>query len=144
MRSLVDQEKIIIMTKLAIYEKRHMRKDKKKLDYFIEDYIYVRNFLVRLGITLIFFFNIAVGGFKSLNNDFVFPTSVESFIEIYIVPYFWPWLMAIIIYTVITTFISGIEYRNANLRFNEYKKLLKRLEEHENHQAAMRGADNEI
>jgi len=143
-KSLVDQEKIIIMTKLALYEKKYMRKDKRKLDYFIEDYIYVRNFLVRLGITLILFFNIAVGGFRSLNNEFIIPTSVESFMEIYIAPYFWPWLIAIVIYSVITTFISGIEYRNANQRFNEYKRLMKQLEEYESHQVAMRGADNEI
>lgn len=132
------------MTKLALYEKRYMRKDKRKLDFFIEDYIYIRNFLVRLGITIVFFFNIAVGGFRSLNNDFVFPTSVDSFIDAYILPYLWPWLVAIIVYTVFTTFISGVEYRNANMRFNEYKKLMKQLEDHESHQVAMRGAEDEI
>ena len=44
------------MTKLALYEKNHMKKDQARLNYFIEDYIYINNFKTRLGITIITLF----------------------------------------------------------------------------------------
>lgn len=142
--SLVDQEKIIIMTKLALYEKKYMRKDMRKVSFFVEDYIYVRNFLVRLGITLIFVFNIMIGGFKTFTHEIIFPTSWQDFIYVYIKPYFWPWLITIVSYTIISTLISGIEYRKASDRFNEYRKQMKELEKYDGHQAINEGADDEI
>lgn len=43
-----DLEKIAVMTKLAVYEKKYGEKDRKISDYFRYDYIYWSNFQARL------------------------------------------------------------------------------------------------
>ena len=84
---MVDQNKIILMSKMARYEKRYMRQDKRMTDYFVEDYIYINNFITRAGISLITIFFIMLGAVNTFLDEIIFPTSIESFIEIYIKDY---------------------------------------------------------
>ena len=44
----MDQKKIIIMTKLAMYEKKHGRADQTTVEHFRRDYIYLKNMWTRL------------------------------------------------------------------------------------------------
>lgn len=141
---MVDQEKIIIMTKLALYEKKYKQKDQRKLNYFVEDYVYIRNFWTRAGITLITLLIIVVGGFKQLTEQAVFPTSLEEFLALYIMPYFWPWLIVIVLYTVLSTLLSGAAYKRASSRFSEYKRLLKKLNQYESQQVKNKEARHEM
>lgn len=141
---MIDQNKIILMTKMAQYEKNHMKKDKRITDYFIEDYVYLNNFKTRLGIMLITVFFIGVGAFQIVMDNIIFPTSLEDFLEVYINPYFYPWLIATIIYTVISTFVYSVRYTKANKRMSEYKNYVKELKQYEKRHASTEGATYEI
>lgn len=128
---MVDQDKIILMTKIAVYEKRYKKKDERITNYFLEDYIYVNNFITRLGISLIILLFIGVGALKIICNGILFPHSIEEFIDIYIKAYIGPWLVAIVVYTIISSIVYGVKYRKANKRMNHYKELIKGLKEYE-------------
>ena len=140
---MVDQNKIVFMAKMALYEKNHIKQDKKIVDYFIEDYVYINNFKTRLGITLITLFFIGLGAFKILLKNIVFPTSLWHFIDVYIEPYFYPWLLSIILYTILASMVYGIRYRKASRRFEEYKKLIKDLHRYEREHSNNEGATDE-
>ena len=45
---MVDKEKIIIMTNLAIYDKNHGPSDRRANTFFRHDYVYWRNFWARV------------------------------------------------------------------------------------------------
>lgn len=141
---MVDQNKIILMSKMARYEKRYMRQDKRMTDYFIEDYVYINNFITRTGITLITIFFIMLGAFKILINEIIFPTSIEDFINIYVRAYIGPWLITIIVYTVISSIAFGARHKKASKRMNEYKKLVKELKSYEEEMTSTEGATDEI
>jgi hypothetical protein len=46
-KAVIDKEKIILMTKLAVYEKNEGAADKRKMEYFLNDYVYRRNIGIR-------------------------------------------------------------------------------------------------
>jgi len=131
------------MTKMACYEKEHIKQDKKIMDYFIEDYVYINNFKTRLGITLITLCFIGFSAFKILMENIIFPTSMWHFIDVYIRPYFYPWLLGIILYTILSSIIYGNRHRKASKRFGEYKKLVKDLERYEREHSNNEGATDE-
>ncbi len=128
---MVDQKKIILMSKIAMYEKRYMKRDQKITDYFVEDYMYINNFITRLGISVITIFFILVGAFKIVCDDIIFPNSIENFIDVYIKAYIGPWIIMIIIYTLISSLVYGMKYKKASQRMNAYKKLIEELKEYE-------------
>ena len=132
------------MAKLAVYEKKYLKKDERLLNYFIEDYVYVNNFKTRVGITLITLFYIMIGTFKIINVEILYPNSLLNFIEIYLQPYILPWLVAIIVYTMIATLVNTSKYNRASKRFSNYKKILRELEEYEVQQASSEGVTDEI
>lgn len=123
------------MTKMAQYEKNHKVQDKRVLDYFLEDYVYINNFKTRLGITIMMMFFIGVGAFRIVVEDIIFPTSLWEFIEVYIMPYFYPWLCLVIIYTIISSLVYSAKYNKARKRKNEYKKCIKELKQYEKQHA---------
>ena len=132
------------MTKLALYEKNHIKKDQARVNYFIEDYIYINNFKTRLGITIITLFFVGIGALNILNDGVIFPKSLWELIDVYFKPYFLPWITALIIYTSISTAIYGREYQVAKQRFKNYRKLLKQLDTYEQEQKSDEGEEHEI
>lgn len=141
---MIDKDKIILMTKMAQYQKSHMRKDKRITEYFIEDYVYINNFKTRLYITLIALFFIIVGAFKICLDEIIFPSSIGHFFNVYIMPYFYPWLATMIVYTLISTMVYSRRYNKANKRMNEYKKYVKKLKAYQKQRSNDEGASNEI
>lgn len=140
---MVDENKIMLMVKMAHYEKNHIKQDKKVTEYFIEDYIYINNFKTRLGITLITLCFIGLGALKMLMKDIIFPTSMWHFIEVYIRPYFYPWLFGIILYTIISSILYGRRYKIASKRFEEYRKLVKDFKRYKRRHSNDEEATNE-
>ena len=118
---MVDQNKIILMSKIAVYEKRYLQKDQKITDYFVEDYVYINNFITRLGISLIIIGFIGMGALKIVCKEIV-----------YIKAYIGPWIGMLILYTLISTITYGIRYKRASKRFSQYKKLIRELNKYEN------------
>lgn len=132
------------MTKLAVYEKKYLKKDERLLNYFIEDYVYINNVKTRIGITLITLFYMMIGTFKIINVEILYPNSLLNFIEIYLGPYILPWLIVIIVYTIIATLVNTSKYNKASQRFNKYKRILQELEAYEAQQASSEGVTDEI
>lgn len=143
MRRLVDQKKIVLMSKLAVYDKRYKRKDQRILNYFIEDYIYLNNMKARVGITLIVLCHMIAGGFKIMMEGIIIPESITDFIACYVAPYILPWFVLTVLYTLISTYVSGRKYRRVEKRFNAYKKMVNALANSEGHQTENEGAVNE-
>lgn len=132
------------MTKLAIYDKKYKRKDQRKLNYFIEDYIYLKNFKTRLWITFLALCCIGIGALKVIINQIIFPTSIFSIIDSYIKPYIIPWLIGIVLYTAISTYCAGKAYIKVSERFSEYRKYLKELDKYETDQPNEEGETHEV
>lgn len=141
---MVDQDKIILMSKMALYEKRDKKKDARLTDYYIEDYVYMNNFITRLGITSLTVLLMGIGAFKIVCENIIFPTSMSEFIEVYVKAYIMPWLIAIVIFTFISSVVFGARHGKASKRMGEYKRLVKKLKKYESRTASKEGATNEI
>ena len=129
--SLIDQNKIILMTKLEIYNKRYGTKDRNRLKYFMEDYVYIKNFKTRLCFTLVILFILGIGSLNIIITNIVIPESLEMFLKAYINPYILPWFIGIVFYTLISTIIYSKKYKESQQRFKGYQKLLTELDEYE-------------
>ena len=74
----------------------------------------------------------------------IIPESMEQLIEVYIKDYIGPWILMLIIYTFISSLVYATKHRKATRRMNEFKRLLKELEEYENEIASNKGVAHEV
>ncbi len=140
---MVDQNKIILMTKLAIYDKNYGKEDARRSRYYLEDYLYTKNFKTRFSVTLVVLLFMGLNIMKMINEELIIPTSVPEFIQVYIGPYIIPWIVVLVIYTLISTGVYGKRYAMTQKRTAEYKKLLKKLAKYEQDKSSEEGAENE-
>ena len=129
--NLIDQGKIILMTKMAIYEKRYIKEDRRRSGYYPEDYVYLKNFRTRFSVTLAVLIFVALHMTKMINQNLVIPTSVEVFINYYLKPYLVPWMMLMVGYTILSTAVYQSRYALSQTRLKGYNKLLKALDNYE-------------
>lgn len=132
---MIDQDRIILMTKLAVYEKKYIKEDRRRNSYYVEDYIYVKNFKTRFSVTLVVILFAAIDIMKMINQNVVIPTSLASFIDSYIKPYLVPWIMILIGYTILSTIIYQTRYALSQKRLKGYSKILKQLDTYEQDKA---------
>ena len=123
---MIQKERIIIMTKLAIYDKTHGENDKLANGLFYRDYVYRRNFAFRffalIG-TLIPIAIYIVIMVLSEDMDFLEFDYVQFGINTAII------VVAVMgIYTFIGTRIATEEYTKIKLRLQEYFSLIAELE----------------
>ena len=123
---MFDPNKIIIMTKLAIYDKEGMERDLDADRFFRHDYIYRQNMWIRLfaliGCLILL-------GFRVLHLLAVDQTDLFTldFRTVLIQLVFW--LLAIeAAYTVIGTIRFTVEYERAQKRLREYYRLMDELD----------------
>lgn len=119
------------MTKLAVYEKKYIKEDRRRNGYYLEDYVYINNFRTRLSITLVAVLFAILDIFKNIHKDIIFPDSIMSFLKVYISPYFMPWILLLIGYTMISTAVYTKRYHLSQKRLKNYNKLLKTLNAYE-------------
>ncbi len=141
---MIDQKKVILMAKMSMYEKRQLRSDKRKINYFIEDYIYINNFKIRLGISAVMIIIAFVGAVIQFSNTLVFPTSLQQVIEEYLMVYFKPWIVLMITYTFISTMVYRKKHNEASKRYKKYMTLKKRLDDEERNSANKEGEMYEL
>ncbi|TCK90583.1 hypothetical protein EDC19_2352 [Natranaerovirga hydrolytica] len=122
---MLNEEKIKLMTKLAIYEKNIGYKDFEVNEYFKHDYILKNNLKTRIFVTLAC--AMLFGG-HALLEIFVFLEERQSidFIR-YGLTYGALYLVIIICYSILSTKIYATEYKETQLRLSGYKKVLKKL-----------------
>lgn len=128
---LIDQNKIILMTKLEMYNKKYGNKDRARCKYFLEDYLYIKNFKTRLYFSLVILFFLVLGAVKIVVTNLVIPESLEQFMVAYVNPYILPWAFGIIIYTLISSWVYSKAYGKSRERLKAYRKTLKELDAYE-------------
>ena len=124
---MVDPEKIALMTKFAIYEKRYGKRDKKINSYFLNDYVYYKNswtrFSVLLGCVIVLFFywthQVVVEGIDLFAIDFRVAL-IQNLIFIGTVMF---------VYTLVSTKRAVSAYHDAMQRLKNYFILLNKLDE---------------
>ncbi|OOB77991.1 MAG: hypothetical protein ATN33_02010 [Epulopiscium sp. Nele67-Bin001] len=126
---MVDRDKIILMTKLAVKDKTHMKEDRVILSHYRNDYVFVNNFKTR---TLVFFVTAGMwGGYLlwRIEHGLNLPTDSAQLLSEYIFPgavFVGIWL---VIYTLISTYIFRKRYKLAQSRGEEYNELSEELRE---------------
>ncbi len=123
---MTDKKRIILMTKLAAYDKEHAHRDRKKAEFFRHDYVYRQNvttrFFTLIGSLIVAFFyflhRIVINGMDILNLE---ETLTHALIMgIFIV-------LAQVFYTLIGFWRNSRDYNSAQDRINEYYKNLNLL-----------------
>ena len=121
-----DKQKIIIMSKLAMYDKRDFQRDSMANHYFRTDYIYKRNMSMRffLGIGCLILMLFYVMYLFAMDNADVFSVDyqTEALRLLALV------LVVMVAYSFIGTIIYTREFVLAQRRVNKYFALMEQLD----------------
>ncbi|MCL2673901.1 MAG: hypothetical protein FWE92_01055 [Defluviitaleaceae bacterium] len=123
----MNEERIIIMSKLAVYDKNFGEKDRLANRFFRTDYVYRKNMWTRFYVFIGCLFLVCVYALRVFIVDgqdiFAFDYRGELIrIGIYV-------LAVLVVYTLISTKIYISEFNRAQRRFGNYIKLIKLLNE---------------
>ncbi|PKM95167.1 MAG: hypothetical protein CVU84_07540 [Firmicutes bacterium HGW-Firmicutes-1] len=123
---MLDNEKVCLMTKIAVYEKSKGKQDIMRAQYHQKDYISLNNFKMQLSVTfaLIILFSIE---FSSIVMDSSVTATTTLLIGIG-VKYLLIWLLFMIGYTILSTINNKKEYLESKHRIEEYETLLNDLD----------------
>ena len=122
---MLNEEKIKIMTKLAIYEKNIGKEDFRINDYFKHDYVLINNIKTRIGITIALL--MLFGGHAVLELFvFVEERTNINFIRLGIT-YGVLYLVLMVGYSILSTRIFAQRYKEAQARLSGYKKLIEKI-----------------
>lgn len=120
------KEKVKIMTKLAIYEKNVGKEDFSVNSYFKSNYVSYNNFKTRLGVIVAMLIIFAGDIVRRLSKN------MNSLLEIdYVrigITYLIILAAVLILYTFLSTIIYKKRYQKAEIRINNYKGLLSKLD----------------
>ncbi|ONI42521.1 hypothetical protein AN640_07225, partial [Candidatus Epulonipiscium fishelsonii] len=101
---MLDKEKVILMTDIAIQEK-HIIEDKKIASYYIEDYLFINNFKTITSTLVISFGMILIKILIYVEKEINFPDTISGLVEEFISPFTWKIIFFVIIYSLISTYI---------------------------------------
>ena len=123
----MDREKIVLLTRLAVYDKHLSESDRKINNYFLHDYIYSKNIRTRFFAftgAFILFAYYAMYRILVLNAD-VFTLDYKK--EITEAAVFFAAIIAL--YTIIGSIRAAVEYRICQKRIKAYMEVLKKTGE---------------
>ena len=123
---MYDKDKIRIMSKMAVYDKRDFERDAKSGQYFRHDFIYKKNmqmrFFLGIGCVILLFFYVmhllAIEGVDFFTVDF----QAEALRLLFFA------LILMTAYSFIGTIIYTREFLRSERRMNTYFKLMRRLD----------------
>ena len=139
---MVNQNKIITMTKLAIYYKHDGYSDRQTNDYFRHDYIYKKNLGTRLAVG---FGGIIILGFYWLQHFLEGDVNIFGFdITDYLLESILFILAIVLVYTVIGTIQGTREYYLVQKRIKNYEMLTRELEKYEAAETATVRTDSAV
>lgn len=125
----MDRRRIIIMSKLAVYDKNYGEKDKQVNKYFRTDYVCHKNMQTRFYVALGCLIIGAIYGVRFFllegNSPFVFDYQAEL-INLAIFT-----IIMMAVYTAISTKIYLSEFNRSQYRLNNYLELIKHLDSKE-------------
>ncbi len=127
---VVEREEIILMTKLALHEKKHGKQDKKRSSYFKWDYIYMNNWYTRLAVAVAFAIVIS---WMVLTDVYikeivpVFDVDLWEYLSKYVVYL----ILLLVAYTGLSTMVFNKKYEQTQKRLQEYEALMKELDRYQ-------------
>lgn len=125
---MIDEEKIKLMSKLAIYEQNYGTIDEKMNGYYKSDYVYIQNWWTRI--------SAVIGGLFVVGMILLYQIFVEK-VDIFELNYksygirigsFM--LVLIVFYSLLSSFVYGKRYEKSQERINNYLQMLKQLDEY--------------
>ena len=121
---MIDKEKIVLLTRLAIYDKHMSESDKKINNYFLHDYIYARNLRTRffafIGSMIIILFYMMHRIIIEEIDIFALDYQKElTDIVIFIV-------IILVFYTIISSIQAAVTYKTSQKRIKAYLEVLKK------------------
>ncbi|MEG1636608.1 MAG: hypothetical protein RR324_03775 [Cellulosilyticaceae bacterium] len=128
---MIDQKKIILMSKAALEKKKFSRKDREVTDYYIEDYVYISNFKTRIFVLMIIGGLIGGQMMLKIQTGLNIPTTVKEWLYEYIIPYGTIIVAFLVIYTFISTWIYTYKYNDAQKKKKNYERALTELKKHQ-------------
>lgn len=127
---MIESEEIILMTKLALHEKKYGKQDQKINSYFKWDYIYIKNWYTRLAVAVA----IAIVVSWIVLTDVYIKEIIPLFdvdLGQYLSKYVLGFVLLILVYTGFSTFVFNKKYEETQKRLHAYEELLKELDNYE-------------
>ena len=121
----MNRERIIIMSKLAVYDKNYGEKDRAAGKFFRTDYVYRKNMWTRFYVFISCMLLVGIYAFRVLvveGRDLLEIDYIGELMNIGVLT-----LLTLIIYTLIGTKIYVSEYNRSSRRLGNYLDLLKLL-----------------
>ncbi|MEG0707037.1 MAG: hypothetical protein RSG75_03695 [Cellulosilyticaceae bacterium] len=128
---MIDQKKIILMSKAALEKKKFSRKDREVTDYYIEDYVYISNFKTRIFVLMIIGGLIGGQMMLKIQTGLNIPTTIKEWLYEYIIPYGTIIVAFLVIYTFISTWIYTYKYNDAQKKKKNYERALTELKKYQ-------------
>jgi len=123
---VLNKNKIAIMAKMAVYDKRHGEADRAVFAYFRRDYIYRKNMWTRLCVSIGAVFLLAV---YWLHQIFIYGVDIQEInIEQSVTQSVLFLLAVMAFYTFIGTIQGTIQYHQVQKRMERYIAMIQRLE----------------
>lgn len=123
---MVNRQKIIIMSKLAVYDKKLGQADRKADRLFRHDFIYRQNMWTRFYATVVVMIGlVCYWGYQFFTTDMdLFGLDFESMIRQAVMVLG----ATLVFFTVVGTIKATAEYQSAQARLSRYYKLLNHLD----------------
>lgn len=127
---MVEPEEIILMTKLALHEKKYGKMDKKRNGYFKWDYIYMHNWYTRFAVGVALAMMIAWFMFTDVYIREIVPV-FEIELGEYLSKYLVGFAVLLLLYTGISTLIFNKKYEASQRRIDQYQEMVDALDEYQ-------------
>ena len=135
---MLNEDKIVAMTKLAIYEKRIGQEDFKINQYFKNDYILIKNIWTRVSVTvscaIIFSCYIMMQIFLFLSGNIEFDIYETAIVCVAI------YVGLMIVYSIFSTDIYKRKYLESQKRLEKYNGILSSLNDKKEETEVVRDA----
>jgi len=131
---MINQQKIILMTRLALYDKHEGTADRASSEYFRHDYIYKKNIGTRLAVGFVGFLLLVLywGRVILLDGADLMEMDIRSYLMESVL--FMVALLAL--YSLIGTIQGTREYYLIQKRLDNYNTIVRRLERMEKNRTA--------
>jgi len=122
---MVNKNKIILMSKMAVYDKRHREADRAIFSYFRRDYIYRKNTWTRLSVAM---GSMVLLGLYWLHRIFIYGVDIQELdIQQSVIDSVLFLVAVMAFYTLVGTIQGTHQYHKVQKRVERYLAMMQRL-----------------
>ncbi len=124
---MIDKDKIILMSKLAILDNDPQMKQSRKIAAkYSKDFVYVKNLWTQIFISIMLVVIVAIHVLWRIQYGMQFPSSITEILDVAI-PYVVVIFSLIIFYTILSSLVYKKMYRRATKKTAKYDKIMDEL-----------------